>query len=207
MRYLEGIDWGSLRKLQQIFCYIEYCISLEDRIRQLGRPQIRVLCFLCGFSPPLWQYHPLYLCLNSNPFYIKLCFMFSIIFRILRHSRPRGFNCESFKIEVCTTCGTLGITLVYAWARAKQQLWTTTIPKIVRSLSDFVIFVEKFRFSSYLSKESTICIILQIILIRILMGRRKSKRKPPPKRKNIQNLEKQFDCPLCNHELSCDVLM
>lgn len=33
MRYLEGIDWGSLRKLQQIFCYIEYCISLEDRIR------------------------------------------------------------------------------------------------------------------------------------------------------------------------------
>ncbi|KAH8405058.1 hypothetical protein KR222_007573 [Zaprionus bogoriensis] len=39
------------------------------------------------------------------------------------------------------------------------------------------------------------------------MGRRKSKRKPPPKRKNIQNLQKQFNCPFCNHNNCCDVTM
>ncbi|EDW19142.1 transcription elongation factor 1 homolog [Drosophila mojavensis] len=39
------------------------------------------------------------------------------------------------------------------------------------------------------------------------MGRRKSKRKPPPRRKLIQNLERQFNCPFCNHERSCDVIM
>ncbi|ALC43874.1 CG40228 [Drosophila busckii] len=39
------------------------------------------------------------------------------------------------------------------------------------------------------------------------MGRRKSKRKPPPRRKLIQNLEKHFKCPFCNHERSCDVVL
>ncbi|XP_050702035.1 transcription elongation factor 1 homolog [Eriocheir sinensis] len=39
------------------------------------------------------------------------------------------------------------------------------------------------------------------------MGRRKSKRKPPPKRKNIQPLDTQFNCPFCNHEKSCEVKM
>ncbi|KAF5284309.1 hypothetical protein FQA39_LY04602 [Lamprigera yunnana] len=39
------------------------------------------------------------------------------------------------------------------------------------------------------------------------MGRRKSKRKPPPKRKNIEPLDQQFNCPFCNHEKSCDVKM
>ncbi|KMZ10963.1 transcription elongation factor 1 homolog isoform X2 [Drosophila sechellia] len=34
------------------------------------------------------------------------------------------------------------------------------------------------------------------------MGRRKSKRKPPPKRKNIEPLDQQFNCPFCNHEKS-----
>ncbi|CAK9302409.1 unnamed protein product [Gordionus sp. m RMFG-2023] len=39
------------------------------------------------------------------------------------------------------------------------------------------------------------------------MGRKKSKRKPPQKQKSIQPLEKQFNCPFCNHEKSCDVKM
>ncbi|GBP63303.1 Transcription elongation factor 1 homolog [Eumeta japonica] len=37
------------------------------------------------------------------------------------------------------------------------------------------------------------------------MGRRKSKRKPPPKRKAIEPLDQQFNCPFCNHEKSCEV--
>ncbi|KAM7419064.1 hypothetical protein PAMA_016262 [Pampus argenteus] len=36
------------------------------------------------------------------------------------------------------------------------------------------------------------------------MGRRKSKRKPPPKKKMTGDLETQFTCPFCNHEKSCD---
>ena len=39
------------------------------------------------------------------------------------------------------------------------------------------------------------------------MGRRKSKRKAPAKRKLITPLEKVFTCPFCNHEKSCDVKM
>ena len=39
------------------------------------------------------------------------------------------------------------------------------------------------------------------------MGRRKSKRKPPPKKKMTQPLETQFTCPFCNHERSCEVEM
>ncbi|KAI3353299.1 hypothetical protein L3Q82_019842 [Scortum barcoo] len=39
------------------------------------------------------------------------------------------------------------------------------------------------------------------------MGRRKSKRKPPPKKKMTGDLESQFTCPFCNHEKSCDVKM
>uniref|UniRef100_A0A6Q2Z7Q4 Transcription elongation factor 1 homolog n=1 Tax=Esox lucius TaxID=8010 RepID=A0A6Q2Z7Q4_ESOLU len=39
------------------------------------------------------------------------------------------------------------------------------------------------------------------------MGRRKSKRKPPPKKKLTGNLDTQFTCPFCNHEKSCDVKM
>jgi transcription elongation factor Elf1 len=39
------------------------------------------------------------------------------------------------------------------------------------------------------------------------MGRRKSKRKPAPKKKNLQPLDKVFACPFCNHEKSCDVKM
>lgn len=39
------------------------------------------------------------------------------------------------------------------------------------------------------------------------MGRRKSKRKPPPKRKAIEPLDQQFNCPFCNHEKSCEVKM
>ncbi|KAH8261186.1 hypothetical protein KR044_004746 [Drosophila immigrans] len=39
------------------------------------------------------------------------------------------------------------------------------------------------------------------------MGRRKSKRKPPPRRKIIQDLDKQFNCPFCNHVRSCDVII
>ncbi|TNN40718.1 Transcription elongation factor 1 [Liparis tanakae] len=37
------------------------------------------------------------------------------------------------------------------------------------------------------------------------MGRRKSKRKPPPKKKMTGNLDVQFTCPFCNHEKSCDM--
>ncbi|XP_014271581.1 transcription elongation factor 1 homolog isoform X1 [Halyomorpha halys] len=43
--------------------------------------------------------------------------------------------------------------------------------------------------------------------ILISMGRRKSNRKPPPKRKAIVPLDTQFDCPFCNHEKSCEVTM
>jgi len=39
------------------------------------------------------------------------------------------------------------------------------------------------------------------------MGRRRAKRKPPPKRKTLGTLESQFNCPFCNHERSCDVKM
>lgn len=39
------------------------------------------------------------------------------------------------------------------------------------------------------------------------MGRRKSKRKPPSKKKAIQPLDTQFNCPFCNHEKSCEVKM
>lgn len=39
------------------------------------------------------------------------------------------------------------------------------------------------------------------------MARRKSKRKPPPKKKNIEPLDVMFTCPFCNHEKSCDVKM
>uniref|UniRef100_A0A8C4WU48 Transcription elongation factor 1 homolog n=1 Tax=Eptatretus burgeri TaxID=7764 RepID=A0A8C4WU48_EPTBU len=39
------------------------------------------------------------------------------------------------------------------------------------------------------------------------MGRRKSKRKLPSKKKMIGTLETQFTCPFCNHERSCDVKM
>ena len=39
------------------------------------------------------------------------------------------------------------------------------------------------------------------------MGRRKSKRKPPPKSKNIEALDTMFTCPFCNHEKSCEVKM
>jgi transcription elongation factor Elf1 len=39
------------------------------------------------------------------------------------------------------------------------------------------------------------------------MGRRKSKRGPPPKRKNLTALDTQFNCPFCNHERSCEVKM
>ena len=39
------------------------------------------------------------------------------------------------------------------------------------------------------------------------MARRKSKRKPPPKKKGIEPLEVTFTCPFCNHEKSCDVKM
>ena len=37
------------------------------------------------------------------------------------------------------------------------------------------------------------------------MGRRKSKRKPGPKKKNIMPLDTMFNCPFCNHEKSCEV--
>ncbi|CAH0556708.1 unnamed protein product [Brassicogethes aeneus] len=39
------------------------------------------------------------------------------------------------------------------------------------------------------------------------MGRRKSSRKPPQRRKNIEALDICFDCPFCNHEKSCEVKM
>ena len=38
------------------------------------------------------------------------------------------------------------------------------------------------------------------------MGRRRSKRKPAPKRRQ-DPLDKQFNCPFCNHEKSCEVKM
>ncbi|KAF7272731.1 hypothetical protein GWI33_014513 [Rhynchophorus ferrugineus] len=39
------------------------------------------------------------------------------------------------------------------------------------------------------------------------MGRKKSKRKPPPKRRTIEPLYTQFTCPFCNHDKSYDVVM
>ncbi|XP_072023673.1 transcription elongation factor 1 homolog [Amphiura filiformis] len=38
------------------------------------------------------------------------------------------------------------------------------------------------------------------------MGRRRSKRKPPAKKKTL-GLEAQFTCPFCNHEKACEVKM
>ncbi|KAH8374328.1 hypothetical protein KR009_011253 [Drosophila setifemur] len=39
------------------------------------------------------------------------------------------------------------------------------------------------------------------------MGRRKSKRKGAPKRKNIEALPQLFDCPFCNHKQACEVVI
>lgn len=39
------------------------------------------------------------------------------------------------------------------------------------------------------------------------MGRRRSKRKAPSRKKTLGTLENQFNCPFCNHEKSCDVQM
>ncbi|XP_038048582.1 transcription elongation factor 1 homolog [Patiria miniata] len=39
------------------------------------------------------------------------------------------------------------------------------------------------------------------------MGRRRSKRKPPPKKKLVGTLDTQFTCPFCNHEKACEVKM
>ena len=39
------------------------------------------------------------------------------------------------------------------------------------------------------------------------MGRRRSKRKPAPKKKLIQKLEVLFTCPFCEQEKSCEVKM
>ncbi|XP_053466844.1 transcription elongation factor 1 homolog isoform X2 [Ictalurus furcatus] len=53
----------------------------------------------------------------------------------------------------------------------------------------------------------TCSLYIQNRVIRCQMGRRKSKRKPPPKKKMTGNLDTQFTCPFCNHEKSCDVKM
>ncbi|EDW94931.1 transcription elongation factor 1 homolog [Drosophila yakuba] len=37
------------------------------------------------------------------------------------------------------------------------------------------------------------------------MGRRKSKRKGAPRRKNIEPMPLLFDCPFCNHKQACEV--
>ncbi|VDK78394.1 unnamed protein product [Litomosoides sigmodontis] len=47
---------------------------------------------------------------------------------------------------------------------------------------------------------STLCVATE-------MGKRKVKRKPPPKVKSIVPLETQFNCPFCNHERVCEVKM
>jgi hypothetical protein len=39
------------------------------------------------------------------------------------------------------------------------------------------------------------------------MGKRKTRKKPQAKRKNVEALETQFNCPFCNHERSCEVKM
>jgi len=39
------------------------------------------------------------------------------------------------------------------------------------------------------------------------MAKRKSKRKAPTKRKALEPLDVQFNCPFCNHEKSCEVKM
>ena len=39
------------------------------------------------------------------------------------------------------------------------------------------------------------------------MGKRKAKRKAPPKKKFLEKLDTQFNCPFCNHERSCEVKM
>ncbi|CAF0849592.1 unnamed protein product [Adineta steineri] len=40
---------------------------------------------------------------------------------------------------------------------------------------------------------------------KISMGKRKSKRKPPPKQKRIEALAAVFPCPFCSHDRSCEV--
>ncbi|XP_017883929.1 transcription elongation factor 1 homolog [Ceratina calcarata] len=39
------------------------------------------------------------------------------------------------------------------------------------------------------------------------MGRRKSKRQAPQRKRAIEPMETQFACPFCNHEKSCEVKM
>lgn len=48
--------------------------------------------------------------------------------------------------------------------------------------------------------------VLDCLLFRE-MGKRKSKRKAPPKRKATGPLDTLFTCPFCNHEKSCEVKM
>lgn len=43
-----------------------------------------------------------------------------------------------------------------------------------------------------------------IFVFQTRMGRRRSRRKPPPKNKLVEPLPTNFACPFCNHEKSCE---
>ena len=49
--------------------------------------------------------------------------------------------------------------------------------------------------------------VFQICTDSFSMGKRKSKRKPPPKQKRIGVLAVVFPCPFCSHDHSCEVKM
>ena len=65
----------------------------------------------------------------------------------------------------------------------------------------------QFRIGRYTLNENFLIKEHIIWSTRGVMGRRKSKRKPPSKKKAIQPLDTQFNCPFCNHEKSCEVKM
>ncbi|KRY51747.1 Transcription elongation factor 1 -like protein, partial [Trichinella britovi] len=41
----------------------------------------------------------------------------------------------------------------------------------------------------------------------LIMGKRRSKRKPPARAKLVQPLSTRFNCPFCNHQDSCECKM
>lgn len=82
------------------------------------------------------------------------------------------------------------------WVCLLETFWTVNV-SLEQSVFSFI----------YKSKKKLVIVLCFCRDTRLEMGRRKSKRKPPPKKKMTGNLDTQFTCPFCNHEKSCDVKM
>ena len=94
--------------------------------------------------------------------------------------------------------------LVNWWAYTWGGLYSEVYGICSRAAYLVLILLSVQIFTSPLeSSQSTSKVTL---LQQFKMGRRRSKRKAPSKKKN-DPLATQFNCPFCNHEKSCDVKM